>query len=111
VITFAGGHQVLTFADHGLGLIICPDPGRDRAYPGATSLQAEEWTTVLARLRLAGWELSRGAAGEDRRLVGATADGRAAYELVATSGPIADAALAGAVLAELCRAAGVRPSP
>lgn len=109
MITFAGGHQVLTFADHGLGLIICPDPGRDRAYPGATSLQAEEWSTVLTRLQIAGWELGAGETGADRRLVGRTADGRPAYELVATSGPIADATLARAVIRELCRAAGVRP--
>jgi hypothetical protein len=111
VITFAGGHQVLTFTDHGLGLIICPDPDRDRAYPGDTSMQAEEWTTVLGRLRVAGWELADGAAGESRRLVGTTADGRAAYELVATSGPPADGSVARAVIEELCRAAGVRPSP
>lgn len=109
MITFAGGHQVLTFADHGLGLIICPDPDRDRAYPGATSMHTEEWSTVLTRLQLAGWVLSAGGAGEGRRLVGTTPDGRPAYQLVATSGPTADADVGRAVIAELCRAAGVRP--
>ena len=108
MITFAGGHQVLTFADSGVGLIVCPDPTRDRAYPGQTSMHAEEWRTVLSRLRVSGWELARGADDHDRRLVGTTDDGRPAYQLVS-----ADAVTGGdarRAILELCAAAGVTPS-
>jgi hypothetical protein len=122
VITFAGGHQVLTFAGHGVGLIICPDPARDRAYPAQTSLHAEEWRTVLNRLRAAGWELVQTEDGE-RHHVGATMDGRAAYLLTSpasanTGSPATgstaatpDAVQRRAAIIELCVAARVVPLP
>lgn len=109
MITFAGGHQVLTFADRGVGLIVCPDPSRDRAYPGQTSMHAEEWRTVLSRLWASGWELAGGADEHDRRLVGTTDDGRLAYQLVSAD-PVPGGGDARRAILELCAAAGVTPS-
>ena len=109
MITFAGGHQVLTFADRGVGLIVCPDPARDRAYPGQTSLHAEEWRTVLTRLQASGWELAHGPDELDRRLIGTTDDGRYAYQLVSVE-RVPDGDEARRTMLELCAAAGVTPS-
>ncbi len=110
MITFAGGHQVLTYADRGVGLIICPDPAGDRAYPGATSMHAQEWTTVMRRLEASGWEVVRNENGHGRQLIGTTWDGRAAYALRLNAVPVLEEQQLQTAWLELCESAGVTPA-
>jgi hypothetical protein len=132
VITFAGGHQVLTFTDRGIGLIVCPvaatgpaqasghahGHGHDHGYGHGqdhdhgtdgdeASGRAPEWDNVLRRLRFFGWELVREGGGDGPRLIGATPDGRPAYELFHCAVPPLDAAAAALAVRELCQAAAV----